>query len=205
MARRKHNSRRNSSTPGWVWMMYGLGLGLLVAIGVYLRSPTVATAPAAAAANSAPAPVATPAAAPAPQPAAMSARTAAAPPPPPEPTESRFDFYEILPQFEVKVASTSVERGASSTANTARAQQPISEPGRYLLQAGSFSAAADADRRQANLALLGIESQVQRVTVDNNVRHRVRIGPTTDITALNKIRRQLLDAGIDAVVMRAPE
>ena len=36
MARRNHNSRRRESTPGWVWMLFGLGLGLIVAIGVYL-------------------------------------------------------------------------------------------------------------------------------------------------------------------------
>lgn len=191
MSRRSNNSRRNASTPGWVWMMFGLGLGLLVAIGVYLRSPPAPTA-AATARNTV---------APAPKPAAASPRsTAQAPAVTQEARENRFDFYEILPQFEVDVASPSGERGAS-----ARAPQPIAEPGRYLLQAGSFSAAADADRRQASLALLGIESQVQRVTIDNNVFNRVRIGPTTDLDALNRTRRQLRDAGIEAVVMKAPE
>ncbi len=193
MARRSNNSRRNASTPGWVWMMFGLGLGLLVAIGVYLRSPPAPTA-AAATARSTPAPK---------PPAAAPRNNTAAPATAEVASENRFDFYEILPQFEVDVASPSSERGGSAA--TARAPQPIAEPGRYLLQAGSFSAAADADRRQASLALLGIESQVQRVTIDSNVFHRVRIGPTTDLDALNRTRRQLRDAGIEAVVMKAPE
>ena len=192
MARRNNNSRRNASTPGWVWMMFGLGLGLLVAIGVYLRSPPATTAAAAAARST-----------PAPKPPAAAPRTnAPAPAAAEEATENRFDFYEILPQFEVDVASPSSERNGAATT---RAPQPIAVPGRYLLQAGSFSAAADADKRQASLALLGIESQVQRVTIDNNVFHRVRIGPTTDLDALNRTRRQLRDAGIEAVVMKAPE
>jgi cell division protein FtsN len=193
MARRSNNSRRNASTPGWVWMMFGLGLGLLVAIGVYLRSPPAPTT-AVATARSTPAP--------APKPPAAAPRSRTPPPAAQEASENRFDFYEILPQFEVDVASPSSERNGASSA---RAPQPIAEPGRYLLQAGSFSAAADADKRQASLALLGIESQVQRVTIDSNVFHRVRIGPTTDLDALNRTRRQLRDAGIEAVVMKAPE
>lgn len=175
-------------------MMFGLGLGLLVAIGVYLRSPPTPTATAAAA-RSAPAP--------APKPPAAAPRNNTEAPATQEASENRFDFYEILPQFEVDVAATSNERGGGAA--RPRPPQPIAEPGRYLLQAGSFSAAADADRRQASLALLGIESQVQRVTIDSNVFHRVRIGPTTDLDALNRTRRQLRDAGIEAVVMKAPE
>jgi cell division protein FtsN len=175
-------------------MMFGLGLGLLVAIGVYLRSPPTTTA-AAATARGTPAPAPKP-------PAAVPRNNTPAPAAAQEASENRFDFYEILPQFEVDVASPSNERNGASRART---PQPIAEPGRYLLQAGSFSAAADADKRQASLALLGIESQVQRVTIDSNVFHRVRIGPTTDLDALNRARRQLRDAGIEAVVMKAPE
>jgi cell division protein FtsN len=73
-----------------------------------------------------------------------------------------------------------------------------------VLQAGSFSAASDADKLQANLALLGIESRVQRVTIDDDVYHRVRIGPITDLEKLNRIRRQLHDAHVNAMLMKVP-
>ena len=53
---------------------------------------------------------------------------------------------------------------------------------------------ADADRRQASLALLGIESRIQRVTVDDDVYHRVRIGPISNLDSLNRMRKQLRDA-----------
>jgi cell division protein FtsN len=36
---------------------------------------------------------------------------------------------------------------------------------------------------QANLALLGFESHVQRVTLDDDVFNRVRIGPIADLDA----------------------
>ena len=86
---------------------------------------------------------------------------------------------------------------------SARAK-PVDEPGSYVLQAGSFSTASDADRLQASLALLGIESRVQRVTIDDDVYHRVRIGPITDLEKLNRIRRQLHDAHINAMLMKVP-
>ena len=82
--------------------------------------------------------------------------------------------------------------------------KPVDEPGSYVLQAGSFSAASDADKLQANLALLGIESRVQRVTIDDDVYHRVRIGPITDLDKLNRIRRQLHDAHVNAMLMKVP-
>ena len=46
-----------------------------------------------------------------------------------------------------------------------------------MLQAGSYKNFADADRVRAQLALQGIESKVQKVTVDNDTWHRIRIGP----------------------------
>ena len=185
MTRRNRNSRRNDSAPGWVWMLFGLGLGLVVAVGVYLRT----LPPSGAAARTAPAPPA----ASAPKPKPSSTQTAATP------VDDRFDFYEILPQFEVVVPQ------AETRSAPAVRTRPVEEPGRYVLQTGSFSNATDADRMQASLALLGIESSVQRVTIDDDVFHRVRIGPISDLTALNRMRRQLRDAGIDPLLMRAPD
>jgi cell division protein FtsN len=188
MARRNHHSRRNDSAPGWVWMLFGLGLGLIVAVGVYLRSPPQPTPGAPSAASSA-----------APPPAER--RRAAAPSQPAgtTPAENRFDFYEILPQFEVEVPAP------DSRATPSVRTRPVDQPGRYLLQAGSFGAAVDADRLQASLALRGIESHVQRVTIDGTVFHRVRIGPISDLDALNRTRQQLRDAGIDPLLMKAPQ
>ena len=64
--------------------------------------------------------------------------------------------------------------------------------GLYVLQAGSFSAYADADRRRAELGMHGIESQIQRVMIDDKTYHRVRIGPTSDLEELNMLRSQRL-------------
>ena len=42
------------------------------------------------------------------------------------------------------------------------------------------------------------------MTIDDDVFHRVRIGPITDLEKLNRIRRQLRDAHIDAMLMKVP-
>lgn len=173
-------SRRRESAPGWVWMLFGLGLGLIVALGVYLRVP-----PGEPAARATPTTTASPR-------TASPRQTAAAPP-----EENRFEFYEILPQVEVSVPESS-ERA------TRPARQPAAAPGSYLLQAGSFSAAADADRLQASLGLLGFEAHVQRARVDDAVFNRVRIGPIDDLDAAKRVQRRLRDAGIDSLLMQVP-
>jgi cell division protein FtsN len=178
-------------------MLGGLGLGLAVAAGVYLRS--VPSAPATE--RPATAPRATPSTARAAPPAAQAAPPAAqaAPVAQKEPDETRFTFYDILPQAEVQV----LDSGAATLRNPPpRAAEP---PGSFLLQAGSFSAPADADRLKAQLALLGFESHVQRVTVDDNVFNRVRIGPIADLDTAKQAQRRLRDAGIDSLLMRVPK
>jgi cell division protein FtsN len=80
--------------------------------------------------------------------------------------------------------------------------EPVQQPGTYVLQAGSFAALTDADRRRAELALLGIESRVQRVSIDERTYHRVRVGPMDDLDKLNLVREQLRQAQIDVLRIR---
>ncbi|MEO8467985.1 MAG: SPOR domain-containing protein [Gammaproteobacteria bacterium] len=200
MARRPQNSRRREPAPGWVWMLFGISLGLLVAIGVYLRSPR---APGAASVHAAAiAPAATDKK---PEPRERNERQsakAAAQPPPANDDDKRFQFYDILPQFQV-VVPRAEPRGTAAPATVRVAV--VQQPGRYLLQAGSFSTPTEADRLQATLALRGIESRVQQATVDGNAFYRVQIGPIDELDALNRMRRQLLDAGIEALPLKARE
>jgi len=71
-----------------------------------------------------------------------------------------------------------------------------------VLQAGSYRNQADADRVRAQLSLQGIDAKVQRVAVDNDVWHRVRIGPISDLGELNRVRKQLQAADVDGLVIR---
>ncbi len=109
----------------------------------------------------------------------------------------KYDFYEMLPNFEVVVPEKDkdVKRDLPAAAK-------IERPGVYVLQAGSYRNEADAGRVRAQLALQGISATVQRVAVDADVWHRVRIGPISNLDELNKVRRQLQAADVDALVIR---
>lgn len=109
----------------------------------------------------------------------------------------KYDFYEMLPNFEVVVPEKDkdVKRDLPAAARVER-------PGVYVLQAGSYRNQADAERVQKQLALQGVQAKVQRVAVDADVWHRVRIGPISNLDEVNKVRKQLQAAEVDALVIR---
>lgn len=109
----------------------------------------------------------------------------------------RFDFYRMLPNYEVVIPEEDI------AVTPPRDEQPLQRAGNYVLQAGSFRSAADADRLRAQLAMLGVESRVQTVTIDDaDTWHRVRIGPISDLRELNTMRERLARNQIEALVIR---
>ena len=166
-------------------MLFGLAIGLSVAYAIYRKDLDVPPQPQ---------PVAQ-------QPASMAAPmqqepVAADPVIEEEGAESRVTFYDMLPKFEGIIPEEEPDVARD------QAVQVVEEPGLYVLQAGSFGAVADADRRRAQLALLGIESVIQRVAIDDKTYHRVRIGPMDDLDRLNLVRNQLRQADIDVLRIR---
>jgi cell division protein FtsN len=113
-----------------------------------------------------------------------------------EDTPAQYDFYDMLPKFEVVVPEQ--ERDVRRDLPSVRVEQP----GAYVLQVGSYHNLPDAERLRAKLAKQGIDATVQRVAVDADVWHRVRIGPFRDLAKLNDTRRGLRAADVDAIVIR---
>ncbi len=113
-------------------------------------------------------------------------------------SDGKYDFYQMLPKFEVVVPEK--ERGS----RVAPAAQ-IDRPGIYFLQIGSYRDADVAERVHAQLGKLGIEATVQRVAVDSDVWHRVRIGPIKDLAQLNRLRQQLHASDLDSLVIRVDQ
>ena len=110
-------------------------------------------------------------------------------PPEPEPAPT-YDFYKVLP-------------GDTPTAPPEPAPRPPSVKAKYYLQAGAFQNADDADNVKAQLALLGIEAQIQTsVIADKGVIHRVRIGPFTAMDTVNSTRALLVQNNIDADLVK---
>ena len=178
--KRRPARRRKKTTqpPGWVWMLFGLGVGLTVAMWVYLYD------------RRAQPPIQQPVASVKSDPASTAADEQAVGGP------DRFSFYDMLPKFEVVIPET------ESSARADTHPVPITEPGQYVLQAGSFKNFADADRMQATLAMLGLESRLQKVTIDSDTWHRVRLGPYDDLDRLNRNRELLRQNQIEVIRIR---
>jgi cell division protein FtsN len=183
-SRTKSRSKNKQEYPGWAWGVWGLAIGLSVAAAVWVSDrrdapvePAVARYPASLE------PVLD-------QNGEQDDTTET------EAKKDRFEFYEMLKEIEVIIADEDPEVAVDVE------PRAIEEPGTYVLQAGSFSAYADADRRRAELALQGIESDIQKVTIDDRTYHRVRIGPTRDLDKLNMIRSRLREARIDVLRIR---
>lgn len=160
----------------------GLAVGLAVALGVWIYHMRSLPAPELAA-----------------QPQAQAAPDSGEETPAEGPAEqdpaTNYDFYEMLPSFEVKVPAR--ERAATGAPPT----RPVEQPGVYVIQAGSYRSLPDAERLRSQLGKLGIEASIQHA----DSYHRVRIGPFRDLARLNAVRRELHVADIDAIVMRVPD
>ena len=174
----KTRRSRDNGFSGWLGMSLGLGLGLAIAVGIYVKDHK-------------------------PDPALKAATTkhekkkaADAEAPDEEPPAKSYDFYDMLPKFEVVVPEK--EKDVKPDVHAA----PETRPGTYVLQAGSYKNFSDADRIRAQLALQGIESKVQKVSVDTDTWHRIRIGPISNLDDLNRMRQKLRKSDIDVLVIR---
>jgi cell division protein FtsN len=110
-------------------------------------------------------------------------------------TDTDYSFYDRLPNFEVVVPEKERTARVDTTAK-------VVQPGTYFLQVGSYREQPEAERIRAQLARLGITATVQRVAVDNDVWHRVRVGPIKDLAQLNKTRAQLKAADLNSLVVK---
>jgi cell division protein FtsN len=81
----------------------------------------------------------------------------------------------------------------------------VERPGVYVLQAGSYRQQEVADRTREQLKRQGIDANVQRVAVDEDVWYRVRIGPITDLAEVNRLHARLRAADLDPLVIRVGE
>jgi cell division protein FtsN len=117
-----------------------------------------------------------------------------------EPKKSRYDFFTVLPEMEVIVPEQELSK-KSQPRETATVQ---ADSDSYLLQVGSFREKSDAEQMKARLALLGIATRIQTVTVNDATWHRVRVGPVSGARQADEMRKQLTDNGIDSLVMKNP-
>lgn len=144
-------------------------------------------------------------------------------------TKPTFDFYERLPQDEVLVPIEQPARvetplpaapkpeppppaattkapapQAPAQAATAAAPPPTPQAERapsYRLQVGSFSDAADAERRKAELALLGVSVDIEKADVGGAERFRLRTG-VLEQPAAEALGRKLKAQGVSSMAIK---
>ncbi len=110
----------------------------------------------------------------------------------------RFEFYTMLPEMEVAVPEHELTGGSS-----AASRNPENDGVTYVLQAGSFRQLAQADRLKAELALMGMPVTIQTVSIEGGSKwHRVRVGPFTNLQALNEARTELQRNGLKVMVLK---
>lgn len=84
----------------------------------------------------------------------------------------------------------------------AESGEPAAERLLYVLQAGAFRSADDADSMKGKLALIGLEARVQPAEVNGQRVYRVRIGPYGQLDDVNRAKARLEENGIESTVMR---
>lgn len=158
----------------------GLALGLMVALGLWLHEQRKCANCAVVAADA----------------QAVMARADDVPAATEDDAEEQYEFYDMLPRFEVVV---------NEQERDVRRDQPsvtVERAGTYVLQVGSYRNLPDAERLRERLSRQGIDAQIQRVAVDADVWHRVRIGPYRDLSRLNAMREELRASDIDSLLIR---
>lgn len=106
----------------------------------------------------------------------------------------RFDFYTILPEQRIEDEVEVQQPRAAAQANAGGEY--------YLLQAGSFRQQEDADRRRAELLLLGLEPTIRESTGDNGRWFRVYLGPFQTRAAMSRARSLTAGQNIDTLVLK---
>jgi cell division protein FtsN len=115
-----------------------------------------------------------------------------APVTPPPPPAAKGDVPKIEAPSETKAAAEQAAKAAESA----------EEGSRYVLQAGAFKTAEDADTMRARLAMLGLDARVFPVEQGGATLYRVRLGPYGQLDEVNRTRKLLSDNKIDAQVIR---
>lgn len=199
----KKSSRRD--IPGWLWLVAGLGGGMLIASLVSLathRGDKVATQqevvkpveaekvkPVEKAVEK-PAPVEDPKAS--------------------EKPSTKFDFYTLLPEQEViepNERPTPPPTPKADKNQKPAQQQPVvaneAAPGEeFILQAGSFKSAAEADRRRAQVQALGLPTRQESVSAGGDTWYRVLVGPFPTRDTATQARDKLAGQSIDTIIVR---
>ncbi len=109
-------------------------------------------------------------------------------------SSGRFEFY--YPSV--------IKTEARKTQSTNKlAPSLVTNPGRYLLQVGSYREEQLAEGLKRHIESFGIEVKIAKTNLTDKGRwYRVQIGPFTDLNNLNQTSAKLKTNGINAIVRK---
>ena len=130
-----------------------------------------------------------------------------------KPEKDKLEFYSILPNREVTIPEvekpenkikTNQEKSESAKRDAGIVKQAPKKNISYIytLQVGSFLRFKDADKRKANLALLGIGSKIHAIKTNNKTHYRVLVGPYDDIKRINEIDAVMKSNNIRTLLLK---
>jgi hypothetical protein len=166
--------------PAWLWLLTGLLIGFLLSLAWILREGWPQSQPRPDASAQAPA-----------SGEASLAELAGR-----KPADKReFDFYSVLPEMEVVIPDAQIRQQSTSPT-------PADSNARFLMQLGSFGNRADAEALKAQVALLGVQANIQPVTINGADWFRVRVGPLAGAREVEQVRSQLGQYGAQAITLK---
>jgi cell division protein FtsN len=177
---RAASKKKQKQTPAWLWLLVGLLVGAFVVGLAWLKLDDGTPEPKWVGA----------------QPDRPPQQAESQPPvvelPPRKP---RFEFFDKLPHQEVVVPSEQLDLRASRAAPDPTAS--------YVIQIASFAKSQEAEKARAEVALLGVETRVERAHLqDGSTRYRVLAGPYLGRTGLDKVRNRLKQNGYRQMLVR---
>jgi cell division protein FtsN len=169
---RTQTDASKSRLPGWVWFVVGLSLGVFGSFIFYVSQVVPVDAEVAELLDQ-------------PKPNTSTARNKV--------EDLKWEFHEIFPKSVVPIIEEYGTDGTKHQTTTAVS---------YLLQAGSFRRAKDADKLRGELILIGLEPKVKKIRKDNELWHRVVIGPLDTEIELTRTRNRLAEASIESIALK---
>lgn len=123
-----------------------------------------------------------------------------------------YEFYTVLPEFEevlpkdapAEVTSIAVAKSENKSKVKAKpvVDNALKPGGSYVLQVASYGQRADAEKLKAKLALGGLRSHVQEVSIESKKYYRVRVGPYSDYGSMTSDDYKLSRMGFKALRLK---
>jgi cell division protein FtsN len=115
----------------------------------------------------------------------------------------KYDFYNVLPEREFVIPESQIETQKRLERQQTKQGLDNNQPSTlYIIQAGAFEVYREADKRKAQLSLLGQNAYIEKVVIEDKTWHRVKIGTFSSLNEADTIRKRLKNQSIQSVIMR---